>query len=94
MVLLSLTEQDKSKSKFSQMLHADVVDLISKLEAAIKKLESAMAKPLVAKDMKKLSSDLPGLDNSLDEAFAMANNFGYDLKGMVATKGKKRKGRS
>ena len=90
MLLLQLVEPDKGKSKFCQILHNDIVDLLVKFDKAIKQLESMMSKKITEAALKKLASELPALESAMDEAFTMGKNFGYELKG-AGPKGTKKK---
>ena len=58
MVLMTKTDKDKDKSKFSKMLHDDVEALIANIEAAVKLLEGMMGKANKDRDAKKLAGDL------------------------------------
>ena len=87
-------EPDKAKSKFCQILHTDVIDLLTKLDKVIKQLESMMAaKGPKDSVIKKLAQELPGLDASVDEAFTMGKNFGYEVKGTRAKSGSNKRTR-
>ena len=91
MVLLNLVEPDKGKSKFCQILHSDIVEILNKLDKAIKQLESMMSKEVKETALKKLAAELTSLDSAMEEAFTMGKNFGYELKGAGSKGGKKKR---
>ena len=89
MVLMTKTDKDKDKSKFSKMLHDDVEALIANIEAAVKLLEGMMGKANKDRDAKKLAGHLKHLDHALEEIMQHAKNFGYEMGGSKSKRRKK-----
>ena len=89
MVLMTKTDKDKDKSKFSKMLHDDVEALIANIEAAVKLLEGMMGKANKDRDAKKLAGDLKHLDHALEEIIQHAKNVGYEMAGSKSKRQKK-----
>ena len=69
MVLMTKTDKDKDKSKFSKMLHDDVEALIANIEAAVKLLEGMMGKANKDRDAKTTGRRLETLGSCAREDY-------------------------